>query len=252
MRRWLLMLALVPNCTGCLAYAYPTLAYTPEVAIENRDLGAYAFRVDIDKTERTPVMTASGAAAPPTHSSQYTLTKIPIDRGGVIPSQLEFAATTGVYDPFNVVQTVSHEKTHYTMVVRLYKPGSQTMEVHAWDKAAALQWRPATTLIDQEKALDDLLADPAAPGMQLGFVTNTTMKSTWWDLKDQKSPGLGLQPGRVASNQQRFLEFAASEYGRLANSPPATAPNMQAVRERLQQKAIWLQRYADQAPVEVH
>lgn len=251
MRRWLLLIVLLPNCTGCLAYAYPSLAYTPEVAVENRDGSAHAFRVDIDRTERTlpatPTTDGIGRGLPAPKQTQYTLTRIPIDRGGLIPSQLEIAPTTGVYDPFNVYQNVSHEKTNYTMTVRLYKPGSKTMEIQAWDKSKSVQWIAAPTLVEQEKAIDDLLADPAAPNTaELGSIPVPSFSRTWWDFKDQKSPSLGLQPGSASLSQRQFLQFAAGEYGRLANSPPAREPNMQAVRERLQQKAIWLQRYADQ------
>ncbi len=244
MRRLLLLLALLPNCTGCLAYAYPTLAYTPEVAVENRDGSAHAFRVDIDRTDRTQMAT----------SAQYTLTQIPLDRGGVIPSQLELASASGVYNPFGIGDTKEHERSQYTMVIRLYKPGSQTMEVQSWDKSKAVQWLPAATLAEQEKAIDELLADPEAPLQALSdkWAYNLNYmqlynggRVTWWQLKDQKDPGLGLQPGVISPSQRQALHFAASEYGRLANSPAATGPNMQAARERLIQKANWLQRYAD-------
>jgi hypothetical protein len=112
-----------------------------------------------------------------------------------------------------------------------------------------VQWVAAPTLVEQEKAIDDLLADPAAPIRDGGFGFPFPV-GTWWEMKDKKSPGLGLLPGATSANQRQFLQFAAGEYGRLANGPAATSPNMQAVRERLQQKAIWLQRYADQQPVQ--
>lgn len=256
MRRWLFVLALVPHCTGCLAYAYPELAYTPEVAVDNRDGSAHAFRVDVDRTDRKvmPVSRTTSDGKPvdlPPVTTQYTITRIPIDRGGLVPSQLEIATATGVYNPFGIGEFNEHERSHYNMTIRLYKPGSRTMEVATWDKAKSIQWLPAPTLVEQEKAIDDLLADPAAPyPPNLGIGRGIPAPISWWELKDQKSPGLGLQPGAVSLSQRQFLLFAAGEYGRLANGPAVTAPNMQAVRERLQQKAIWLQRYADQQPVQ--
>jgi hypothetical protein len=238
MSRWLFLIALLPHCTGCLYYAYPTLSHTPELAVDNKDGSVQAFRVDIDRTERKPL-------APIT---QYTLTSIPLDSRGLIPSQLELAPATGVLNPLGVVEGGQHERSLYTMVIRLYKPGFRTMEVKAWEKSRELQWFPAPDLLAQEKAIDDLLADPAAPERPIGMVKDVvpTVKVTWWELKDEKLPGLGLQPGSVSSSQRKALEFAATEYQRLACTPIASSPSMQIVRERLQQKANWLRHYAQQ------
>ena len=226
MRRWLFLLALLPNCTGCLYYGYPTLSYTPEQPVENRDGSAHAFRVDVDRIERNAA----------TASTSYTLTRIPLDSRGLVPSQLEIAPASGVWDPLNVFSTTSHEKSDYTLTVRLYRPGYQTKEIKSWDKTRDAQWLKAETLAAQEKAVDDLLGAP-----------DVNARATWWELKDEKTPGLGLQPGAASKFQRDTLVFAANEYQRLANSLAATTPNMQLPRERLQQKAIWLRRYAEQA-----
>jgi hypothetical protein len=65
-------------------------------------------------------------------------------------------------------------------------------------------------------------------------------------MKDPKSPPLGLQPGSVSPSQRQALLFAANEYQRLSGSPSALAANMQPVRQRLQAKAIWLRKYAEE------
>ena len=237
MRRWLVLLALLPNSTGCLYYAYPTVTHTPELAVENRDGNAHAFRVDIDRTERKLVPA----------STQYTLTRIPIDTRGLIPSQLEVATATGLLNPLGVVECGEHDKSQYTMLIRVYKPGSQTIEVKAWDKSKSLQWLPAADLLAQEKAIDDLLADPSAAAVPaVARAGEVARKTTWWELKEEKTPGLGLQPGATSAEQRRTLQFASSEFARLASSPAAGSPQMQSMRERLQAKAIWLKRYADQ------
>jgi hypothetical protein len=244
MSRWLFLIALLPHCTGCLYYAYPTLSHTPELAVDNKDGSVHAFRIDIDRTERKPL-------APVT---QYTLTSIPLDSRGLIPSQLELAPATGVLNPLGIVEGGKHERNLYTIFVRLYKPGFRTMEVKAWEKSRELQWFSAPDLLAQEKAIDDLLADPAAPQWSLdGKVKDigTLATATWWEQKDEKSSGLGLQPGSVSPSQRRALQFAATEYQRLASTPNAGSPSMQIARERLQRKADWLRRYAEQAPVEV-
>ena len=226
MKRWLVLLAcFAPNLSGCLAYAYPTLATTPPQVVPNQDGSVHAFRVDVDRTDRAP--------QPPL--TEYTLSQIPLDSTGVIPRQVEIAHATGVYNPLGAIEGSPHERSQYTMLIRIYRPGYRTMEVKAWDKQRDLQWSPAADLLAQEKAIDDLLAVPDAGA-----------KGTWWELKDEKKPGLGLQPGLESASQKRALLFASNEYQRLAASPLATQPASQILHERLQQKAIWLRRYAEQ------
>src|ERR1017187_8614906 len=97
MKRWLFLLLLLPQCTGCLGYAYPSIVYTPELVVPNADASAHAFRVDIDKTEHKEQRVLGG----PTSSTymrkeyvaatEYTLTKIMLDQRGIVPSQLEIA-----------------------------------------------------------------------------------------------------------------------------------------------------------------
>jgi hypothetical protein len=224
LRRLMLVVMLAPNLAGCMSYAYPTLAYTPEQPIDNEGGGAHAFRVDIDKTERKPQPS----------SVQFTLMKIPLDGRSTVPSQLEVAPAVGIYDPFHVREGAEHERNLYTMTVRLYRPGYQTKELKAWDKARSPKWTPAPDLLAQEKAIDDLLAVPS----------DQPMPGTWWDQREEKMPS--LQPGSVSNAQHNALAFASSEYQRLANSPVAGGATVISVRERLQQKAIYLRKYAEQ------
>jgi hypothetical protein len=130
------------------------------------------------------------------------------------------------------------------------------MTVRAWDRARDLQWDPAPDLIAQEKAIDDLLGVPA--------IGDEATPGAWWEVKDAKLPersefnvlthtmtatitsALGLQSGQESTAQRQALLFAASEYDRLASSKRASFTGMEAVRERLQQKAIWLRRHAEQ------
>jgi hypothetical protein len=226
LRRLILAVALVPNLTGCLAYAFPDIVYTPQQPIDNETGGAHAFRVDIDMTERKPKPS----------TVEFTLMRIPIDRGGLVPSQLEVAPATGVWDPLHVGNGAEHESNRYTMTVRLYRPGYETKELKAWDKARTPKWAPARDLLSQEKAVDDLLAVPGGDG-----------KSNWWDQKDKPS----FQPGTVSKAQRDSLLFVSNQYQDLARSPAAGAANMAAVKERLQQKAIFLQRFADPMPTPV-
>jgi hypothetical protein len=228
MSRWFFFAALLPVCTGCLYYAYPTVTHTPELTVENKDGSVHAFRIDIDRKERTPL--------PPI--TQYALIKIPLDSRGLIPSQLEVAPATGVYNPLGVVDGQPHERNQYTIFVRAYRPGWRTIEVRAWEKSRELNWLPAPDIAAQEKAVDDLLAVPTPP--------DQAARGTWWEVKDEKVPGFGLQPGSAAVGQRQALLFAASEYQRLAAAPASSSPRMQPTRDRLARKVNWLRRYADQ------
>jgi hypothetical protein len=251
MKRWLFLLFVLPQCTGCLGYVYPTVAYTPEVVVPNQDSSAHAFRVDIDRSDRKEAAVSTVSRVTPAYynaSTEYTLTRIALDTRGIVPSQLEIAPVTGVYNPFGFPEFKEHEHNKYTMTVRFYRPGHQTMEVKSWDKARTLQWSVAPDLMAQEKAIDDLLADPAAVAVPMQQGTPAVMN--WWDLKDSKTPPLGLRPGAVSASQRHALLFAANEYQRLSTSPTAGSLNMQPLRERLQQKAIWLRRYAEQTQVQ--
>lgn len=247
MKRLLFLAAVIlPNCTGCVAFGYPTVHHVPEITVPNPDGSVHAFRVDVDTTQ-----------LPDGVKTQYVLSRIPVDPRGNIPSQLEVAATYGFANPFNVAD-VKVETNKYTMLVRVYRPGYRTIEVQQWDKSHELQWLPAaqlfmpgSDLIGQEKAVDDLLLDgsarsTAAFGSLAAGPNPPLANRTWWDGKDAKS--FGLQPGSVSSLHRQALQFAAAEYARLAASPAAQGPTMQSVRERLQQKAIWLKKWADEAP----
>jgi hypothetical protein len=235
-RRIVLLLALSPLCTGCLYYAFPSMSQIPELQVDNPDRTAHAFRVDIDRTVRDAT----------TASVQYTLAEIPFDNN-TVPGQLEVAPVTGCYDPWKLFNNAGHERSEYTLAVRLYRRNYLTQEVKSWEKAHELVWLPAKDLAAKEKAIDDLLAPPSAPGQ--------VARGPWWDLRAEKSPGLGLQPGLVNPHMHRkALLFAAGEYTSMVESrfaPDATNPNMQKLRDRMRDKAQWLRGFADQTPTQV-
>src|SRR5436189_30229 len=75
MKRWVVLLAaLLPNVSGCMYYAYPTVALISEVPVATPEGNVHAFRVDVDHTQRQP--------KPPI--TQYTFARIKIERG-VVP-----------------------------------------------------------------------------------------------------------------------------------------------------------------------
>jgi hypothetical protein len=240
MKRLVVLLALLPQCTGCLYYAYPTISTTPDLTVPNPDGSVHAFRVDVEQTTR-----------PPAHAKrEYTLMRIPIDQRGLIPGQLEVAHAAGVWNPLGFGDTKEHERSTYTMLVRFYRPGYQTREVQSWDKARHIDWVEARDLSAQERAVDNLLTLPISSGMVQW--TPATGPQTWWDYKEiaatHKEVPFGLQPGITSPSHRAALVFAATEYDRLANSPMASGVNMQPVRERLRAKADWLRVFSETAP----
>ena len=146
MKRLFLLAALLPQCTGCLVYAYPTISTTPDLTVPNPDGSVHAFRVDVERTERKDAPTAT----------EYTLMRIPIDQRGFVPSQLEVAHATGVWNPLGLGDAKEHERSGYTMLVRFYRPGYRTQEFKSWDKSRPVDWVEARDLFAQEKAVDDL------------------------------------------------------------------------------------------------
>ena len=46
-----------------------------------------------------------------------------------MPSQLEVAAAAGIWNPLHLGDVKDLERSTYTLVIRCYKPGYQTMEV---------------------------------------------------------------------------------------------------------------------------
>ena len=79
MKRWLFLLFVLPQCTGCLGYVYPSVAYTPEVVVPNQDSSAHAFRVDIDRSDRKEAAVSTVSRVTPPYyaaSTEYTLTRI--------------------------------------------------------------------------------------------------------------------------------------------------------------------------------
>jgi hypothetical protein len=214
-------------------YAYPAVSYIPEQTVYSRDGGVdgsvSVFRVDVDRTEREGT----------TSQVVYSLAKIDVNERGQIPSQLEVYPVTGLYNPFQLTSNVKHEQSHYSMTLRLYRLGYQMQEVHSWERSRPVYWVAANDLAAREKAVDDLLATPTTPGQDV--------KGTWWDQRNEKTPP--LQPGLIEQRLHRdALIFAARQYEILVDSPEASAPTVQPIRDRMRSKAQYLRTYADRQP----
>jgi hypothetical protein len=182
----ILMPLLLVAQTGCvpLFYAYPSFSYVPTLNIGKPHDNTFVFRVDItDDTGEAP---------------HYRLRALRITQAGHITGQVKAAIDDGCYwncIAFSYIRHVSH-----TLCLRLYRPGYDLFEVHAWQTDQPPEWQKAPTVAAREKAVDDLLGlarggDPLAGGdKQFGH----------------------LDPGSVSAEHREALVFAAKEYDRVA------------------------------------
>lgn len=214
---------LVLLVTGCmpLGYAFPTVSYVRPASVGAARAEVRAFRVDVvddDFNLRVP------------EKDCYVLKPLPLHIDGSFDPQVKVAADYGWL--VNCFYSIYGATTHHTVLVRLYRPGYHTIELESWRKNEPLNWTPAPTPLEREKAIDDLV-------------------STWWTsparLQTQYSvegfvPPVEpivfryLAPGSASPGHQEALDFAAGEYERLA-SQVANAE----LRSRLQEKAKALQ-----------
>ena len=171
---------------------------------------------------------------------RYVLTPVSLSRAGSVPPQMLVVLDYGWV--WNCIALYYDGHTHHTIVVRLYRPGFETVEIKAGDKEGRAAWEKAADPEAQEMAVDDLLSTWATDGQGRLWagVGNRDMPPT----NDALAPLLdkkvfsSLAPGAASVGHRRTLLFAAAEYERLA------AGLGDAHRVRLADKAQWLRELA--------
>jgi hypothetical protein len=215
---------LLPLLAGCIPYGYPAVAVTPAVRVGEQPDGIYPFRVDIT-TEHVDIG----------ESAAYTLSHLPLTPAGRVPSQTECSLDHGML----VLGIALNYQVHYShkMLVRLYRPGYQLVEIKPGMRPVKVVWKEASDLAAQEQAVDALLFT-AAPrlGAAGSFAASDLSKG-----KGAEPCGFGgLKVGSVAAKHREALQFAASEYARLASTPSGDEKGSR----RLAAKADWLRDWA--------
>lgn len=183
--RWI-VLPLLLLTAGCipLFYAYPSISYVPGINCGPDHKGAVVFRVDA--TEETPG---------PGH---YQLHNIPMTQRGMVSGQARTSFDEGYY--WNCISKVYASETSHTLHLRVYRPGYELIDIHAWQNGAGIQWKEARKPKDSEHAIDQLLANVAGE-----------------DVNGKEGPQFAhLEPGSVSETHHEALLFAAGEYDRLA------------------------------------
>lgn len=205
-----LTLNVLLGLSGCyvpLGIAYPTLSYTPTVAIAAdaaRDL--HAFRVDFVEAPH---------AAKPAQRFQCEFGEIDLSARNEVPGQTAtglryfwglFFLPSGENYPNSVHSRDSHIR------VRLYRRGFRTIEIGPdSDSDTALDWEPVDNYREREEAIDALLG----------------VKSDSF---------VHLAPGHVSKKHEAFLHFAAEEYRQLANRLDETRADQLRIRIRALKK----------------
>jgi hypothetical protein len=187
---------------GCLVpYAYPHLSHISGLTSTSAPGEVHAFRVEVQSSRVDLGQT----------TERYTLARVPLEPNGRVPAQTSLSLDYGAY----VVGVALNYPIHHgrSLLVRLYRPGFQLVEVQSGQSLDQVRWQPASDLTAQERALDALLVDPAV------------------DLKAWTAAQ--ITPGSAAPEHREALLFAAAEYERLADglADPET-------RRRLLHKAL--------------
>lgn len=212
---------------GCMpiGYAYPTIAYVRPASVGPVRDEVRAFRVDVVDDDNCVVLP---------EKDHYRLTQLPLHRDGSFDPQVKVAVTYGWL--WNCVAFIYDSSRHHTILVRLYRPGYQTLEMQSWRKEGALQWTPAPTVQDREQAIDDLVSTWKTSPERLqneyavqGFVPPRDPVVFHY-----------LAPGSTSAEHRSALRFAAGEY-ELLLSDSGDAKQ----RERLAEKAKALRKLAE-------
>src|SRR5262249_43006611 len=113
--------------SGCIpvGYAYPTVAFVPSMRVGAPAEEAHAFRLDvadgqncIDFAHREHDRYVLPPLSPGLGDRLWPQGKVAVDYGWI----------------WNCIALSYGGHTHHTLLVRLYRPGFQTIEVRPWQK----------------------------------------------------------------------------------------------------------------------
>jgi hypothetical protein len=212
--------------TGCmpLGYAFPTVSYVRPASVGAVRDEVHAFRVDIADDECCFDI--------PEHD-RYVLKPLALHSDGSFDAQMKISADYGWF--VDCVAVIYGSARHHTVLVRLYRPGYQVLELESWHKEAPLQWTPAPTPLDQEQAIDNLVSTWNTSPQRLqnqyafdGFIPPRDAIIFRY-----------LAPGSASKQHRESLLFAVGEYERLLKEA-----NDAKLRARLEEKIVWLQQLA--------
>jgi hypothetical protein len=158
--------------------------------------------------------------------TSFLLTELTVPANGRIPGQ------TLVTSDFAYFGIGGSETDRHVVLIHLYRPGYELVEIAPWEKLDAIAWKKAANLSAQEKAVDELLsARFAAP------------KTGWKARLLFESPQLASAKDHPA--HKKALRFAIDEYERLAVEVVPDNDEARDLRIHLRSKANWLREWAE-------
>jgi hypothetical protein len=211
---------------GCmpLGYAYPTVSYVRPASVGPVRDEVRAFRVDVvNDTTCFDI----------TEKDHYRLTPMPLHRDGSFDPQIKVAVDYGWL--LNCLALNYTSSTHHTVLVRLYRPGYQTLELESWRKDERMHWTPAPAPQDREQAIDDLVSTWKTAPERL------QNQHSFEGFVPPRDPVIFryLAPGSISDEHGSALRFAAGEYERLLSDA-----NDADQRARLEEKGKALRQLA--------
>ena len=205
----LAFLICIPSLSGCIfPYVGPSIAYTPSVKLDVPREEVRAFRVDIASSQDSPDWHGPFLS----QTNKERLSEVSISHRDEVPSQVKASVQHGIV----LIGVISHRMRECeSVVVRLYRPGYELVEIGPWERTNRVEWKPAPELAAREKAVDQLFG-----GRQGGPRRPAARFGCWQDV------------GSVSAAHREALLFGASEYERLAKLPSSTADEQAVLHDK--------------------
>jgi hypothetical protein len=209
---------------GCMQVPYflPEINYAPGVDAKCKPDEVHAFRVDV--TQKAEINEGRDAVSGKLVEYQQ-LSRISTSADGATSAQLGVAFASGWrYVGF---YNFTSSSTEHGVTLRFYRRGYETIAFRPGEGMRELDWKRATDLESQIKAVDDLMRGPA-PGKS----QKITAKQV-------------LEPGTKSAAHREALVFGATEYERLARDLSPSDPDERNIRRDLLAEAKRLRNLAD-------
>jgi hypothetical protein len=210
---------------ACFAFRYPAIHYVSGVNVATPPPDVRCFRVDVC-LEKEHGLFVSSDDGQRVEDGTLVFTEVAVSAAGTVNGQARFALDytwRGLY---------SEGTDRHIVLLHLYRPGYQLVEVSSADNLDVATWKEAPDLAMQEKAIDDLLSiDIAGPSGRFSqFLTRVPCK---------------FGSGSTYPRHKLALLFAAAEYERLAIAHDAESPGHREQRAHLNDKAKWIRDWAE-------
>jgi len=154
-------LASLPLTVGCMGipavYAYPKISYFPATDLNAGGTEVQAFLVKTTCAWRQP---CPGPENFPRH--EVSRLSLSADAHTVSHTSVSIEAFMGTLGPLCYGSGLEH----YSKIV-LYRPGYDLVVLQPWESKKTIDWKPATSIAAQARAVDDLVAAvPFSPEQQ--------------------------------------------------------------------------------------